>query len=78
MKSNDVFTLAVRLVGLLGMFYVIRHLAVVWHKTGTPHLDDPLVLFMELGLMGVGLCMIIFAPTISRLLSRDDPDRDIK
>ena len=72
MKSLDIFGLMVRAASLLGILYVVRHLARVWHKTGSPHLDHPWILITELGLIVVGLLLILFATSIAKVLCGSD------
>ena len=78
MKSADLTTLIIRVVGLYGILYVVRHLFKVYHKTGSMHWDNKVVLLFELCLMVIGLIIVLFADPITRALTGRDSDDDKK
>ena len=85
MKPKDIIGLVFRLVGLLGILYVVRHLYHVWHRTGSPHLYEPLRLIFELLLIVIGIYMVCGCPLFMRIVypdeksdSPEDPARDRK
>ena len=74
MKPKDIVRVAVRIVGLLGIVYVVRHLARLIHKNGSPHLDDPLLLIGELALILAGFYMLRGAPLIMKFMFPEESD----
>jgi hypothetical protein len=83
MKSIDIFRLLLRVIGLVGLAYVCRHIFVLIHKTGSWHLgwllrawdktgrwdpSDVQPLVLELLLIAFGFYLLRGAPLLVKFM----------
>ena len=76
MSERKILSLAVRVIGLLGILYVVRHWAIIYHKTGNIHFDNIWKLIFEICLILIGIYMFTGAPLLMRLIADDDKKDD--
>lgn len=74
MNERQIVRIAVRLIGLLGILYVVRHWALIYHRTGHIHFDrgNWWKLIVEICLILIGIYMIMGAPLLMRLITDND------
>jgi hypothetical protein len=80
MSERQIVRLVIRTMGLLGILYVVRHWAVIYHRTGTIHMfrGEWWKLIAEICLVLIGLYMIAGAPLLLRLVTDKDSDNNSK
>jgi hypothetical protein len=91
MKPKEIIGLTFRFVGLMGILYVINHLNLCWHRSGSLFVwrkTDTLYehslwhFIFELGLIAVGFYMVFGCPLFMKLLypdkKSDSPDYESK
>jgi hypothetical protein len=77
MKPKAIYSLIVRLVGLLGMWYIIRHWAYYWHRHHTLWYSHRWEMIFEAVLMLFGLYMAIGLPILFDFIApKDSDDKD--
>ena len=75
MNERQIIRVAIRIIGLLGILYVVRHWAILYHKTGHIHFDHWWKLIAEICLILIGIYMITGAPLLLKLVTHDsDPN----
>lgn len=78
MNERQIVSLAIRIIGLLGMFYVVRHWFFIYHKTGHIHFDNWWKLIAEICLMFIGLYMVSGARLLVRFMTKDSENKSDK
>ena len=78
MSERQILSLVIRIIGLLGILYVVRHWAVLYHKTGHIHFDNIWKLIVEICLILIGLYMFTGAPILMRLITNKNENNDTK
>ena len=78
MSERLIIRVAIRIIGLLGILYVVRHWAIIYHKTGHIHFDHLWKLIAEICLVLIGFYMVSGAPWLVKLVCHHDSDPNHK
>jgi len=76
MKNRDIVALIIRIAGVVGIMYVVRHWGHFWHRHGTLFGDHIFELIFEVFLVIVGIGMMLAHPLIMRLLFSSNDDKN--
>ena len=75
MKPKSIYSLVIRLAGIGGMMYVIRHWAYYWHRHHTLWYQHRWEMIFEVVLFLVGIYMAIGVPILIDLIAPEDDDK---
>ena len=80
MSERQIIRLVIRIIGLLGILYVVRHWALIYHRFGHIHFDKANIwkLIVEICLILIGLYMVAGAPLLLKLITDNDSDKTSK
>ncbi len=81
MSERQIIRVVIRIVGLLGILYVVRHWAFLYHKhNGSIHFEQGewWKLIAEICLVLIGLYMVAGAPLLLKLIIDNDSDKNPK
>ena len=77
MNSKHFLTLAVRVAGLVGMMYLIRHWGAYWHRHNELFGKHRWEMIFEVILFVIGIFMAIgFPPLMRFFVPKDEDDKD--
>jgi len=77
MSERVIIRLAIRIIGLLGILYMVRHWAYIYHKTGGIHFEPGVwgiwwKFICEVCLVLIGVYMVCGAQLVVNFICKDD------
>jgi hypothetical protein len=80
MNERQIISLAIRIIGLLGILYVVKHWAYIYHKTGGIHFEPGVwgiwwKFIFECCLILIGVYMVSGARLLIKFMTKDSENK---